>query len=376
VEEEERADEAAGVRITKKKKTKKGKQGGRQAKLTGGATDSGNSFKETRPSPFAEVVTPVIPEFTTERKTAGKGRGRVKSEPKSSTGEVSGGNEKEDPKQKKLKFESSDKTKEEGGGGGKAKKAPTEKPSQAKKRKVKEMVDSFVISSDSEEEVEEREIEKKSLRERIELRKTKATAYKEILSGEESVESKASLKSESDDGGAPPIKKAKLAAGGSKTAVPTGESVEIDEVSSETTKGAEGAKSKKTAPKPDKGAGVKGKGKKEPAGSKSTAAKLTAKPAAKPSKAGARKATSSSSGSSSGEKKKQGKVTLAKKRVVSHDFVSDEESDYSIESGPGSDSLALPSKKVATEAATSRPQRGQRVKYNVISDSDDSDFMA
>ncbi|CAI8023294.1 DNA topoisomerase 2-beta [Geodia barretti] len=372
VEEEERADEAAGARITKKKKTK-GKQGGRQAKL---ATDSGNSFKETRPSPFAELVAPVIPEFSTERKTAGKGRGRVKSEPKTSTGEVSGGNEKEDPKQKKLKFESSDKTKEEGEGGGKAKKAPTEKPSQAKKRKVKEMVDSFVISSDSEEEVEEREMEKKSLHERIELRKTKVAEYKDILSGEESVESEASWKSESDDGGAPPIKKAKLAAGGSKTAVPTGESVEIDEVSSETTEAAEGAKSKKTAPKPDRGAGVKGKGKKESAASKSTAAKLTAKPAAKPSKAGARKATSSSSGSGSGEKKKQGKVTLAKKRVVSHDFVSDEESDYSIESGSGSDSLALPSKKAATEAAKCRPRRGQRVKYNVISDSDDSDFMA
>ena len=344
MEEEERADEAAGARITKKKKTK-GKQGGRQAKL---ATDSGNSFKETRPSPFAELVAPVIPEFSTERKTAGKGRGRVKSEPKTSTCEVSGGNEKEDPKQKKLKFESSDKTKEEGEGGGKAKKAPTEKPSQAKKRKVKEMVDSFVISSDSEEEVEEREMEKKSLRERIELRKTKVADYKDILSGEESVESEASWKSESDDGGAPPIKKAKLAAGGSKTAVLTGESVEIDEVSSETT---EGAKSKKTAPKPDRGAGVKGKGKKESAASKSTAAKLTAKPAAKPSKAGARKATSSSSGSGSGEKKKQGKVTLAKKRVVSHDFVSDEESDYSIESGSGSDSLALPSKKAATEVS-------------------------
>ena len=363
MEEEERAEEAAGARITKKKKKTKSKQGGRQAKLTSGVTDSGNSLKETRPSAFAEAVDPVIPEFTTERKTAGKGRGRVKSEPKSSsaTGEGSGGG-KDDSKQKKLKFESSDKkTKEEGGsGGGKAKKGPAEKPS--KKRKVKELLDSFVISSDSEDEEKDeeeggREIEKKSLHERIELRKTKGTDYKQdILSGEESLESEASWKTESDDGDAPPIKKAKLGPGGSKTVVPTatGESEKIDDdVSGETTKTAEGAKSKKAAVKPGGGVKVTARSKKESAAaSKPAAAKVTTKPTAvKPSKG---KATSSSSGSgSSGEMKKRGKVTLGKKRVMSHDFMSDddEKSDYNIESGSGSDSPTIPAKKVATEVS-------------------------
>ena len=353
VEEEERAEEAAGARITKKKKTNKSKQGGRQAKLTGSSTDSGNSFKETRPSPFAEVVDPVIPEFSTERKTAGKGRGRVKAEPKSATtGEGAG----DDPKQKKLKFEGSDKTKEEGGGGGKAKKAPGEKPSQAKKRKVKEMVDSFIISSDSEEEGEEEgEIEKKSLRERIELRKTKVTHYtEEMLSGEESVESEASWKSGSDDDrDAPPIKKAKLAGGGSKTAVASGETAGKSDIGGETTEAKAEGKTKKTVLKPDGGGETKGKGKKEPTASKPTAAaKPSAKPPSKPSaKGGAGKTTSSSSSGSSGEKKKRGKAVLGRKRVVSHEFFSDDESDYNIESGSGSDSLAVPAKKVATEVS-------------------------
>ena len=347
VEEEEKAEEAAGARITKKKKTK-GKQQGRQAKLTGGATDSGNSFKETRPSPFAEVVDPVIPEFSTEKKTAGKGRGRPKAEPKSAAGEGATAG-KDDPKQNKLNFESSDKDKEEVGGGERAKKAPAEKPSQAKKRKVKEIVDSFIISSSSEEEKEE-EVEKKSLRERIKLRKTKTTDYKEnLLSGEEESEGEVNRKDSLQSGDseidveAPPIKKAKLAAGGSKTAAETGDGAKSDVTSSKTTETKGVGKSNK--PKPDGGAepskGV-GRGKKDPARGKTA----TAKPAAKPStKAGAGKTTSGSSGSS-GEKRKRGKTTQGKKRVA---FVSDEESDYSINSGSGSDSLPLPARKTAAE---------------------------
>ena len=354
MEEEEKAEEAAGARITKKKKAK-GKHG-RQAKLTGGAIDSGNSLKETRPSPFAEVVPPNIPEFTTEKKVAGKGRGRVKSEPKLADGES-------DPKQKKLTFESSDKPKDEGG---KAKKPAVEKPSQAKKRKVKEVVDSFIGSSDSEVEVE---VEKKSLRERIELRKTKTTDYKEVLSGDESVvsvDSEASWRSGSNDDldadVLPAIKKAKLAVGGSKTALATGEGEKVS-AKLDTAETKLDSKSKKPALMIEGGAEPRGpgKGKKETARSKPTTTthkagakptgKLTAKPGAKPStkSGGGTTSSGSGSGSSSGEKKKQGKAVAGKKRVMPRDFESDDELDYSIDSGSGSDSIAIPAKKVATE---------------------------
>ena len=289
MEEEEKAEEAAGARITKKKKAK-GKHGW-QAKLTGGAIDSGNSLKETRPSPFAEVVPPNIPEFTTEKEVVGKGQGRVKSEPKSADGEGA----KDDPKQKKLTFESSDKPKDEGG---KAKKPAVEKPSQAKKRKVKEIVDSFIGSSDSEVEVE---VEKKSLRERIELRKTKMTDYKEVLSGNESavsVDSEASWRSGSDDDldvdVLPAIKKAKLAVGELKTALATGEGEKVN-AKLDTAETKLDSKSKKLALTIEGAAEPRGpgKGKKEAAHFKPTTTtckpgakptgKLTAKPGAKPS---------------------------------------------------------------------------------------------
>ena len=104
VEEEERAEEAAGARITvRKRKGKGGKVAGRQTKLTS-ASDSGNSMKETQPSPFAEVVNPIIPDFCTERKKpVGRGRGKVKSEPQDEGKDAS----KDDPKQTKLPVEAS-----------------------------------------------------------------------------------------------------------------------------------------------------------------------------------------------------------------------------------------------------------------------------
>ena len=78
---------------------------------------------------------------------------------------------------------------------GKSKKTTSKKSdeTQAKKRKVTEMIESFEISSDSggEGEREEEEMEKKSLRERIQRRKTKITDYaEELSSGDESVEKK------------------------------------------------------------------------------------------------------------------------------------------------------------------------------------------
>lgn len=324
MEEEERAEEAAGARITVKKKGK-GKAAGRQTKLTGGS-NTGNSLKETRPSPFAEVVDPVIPEFCTEKKKpAGKGRKRVKAEPKlmDDDGDLGAETSKEDSKQKKLTVESS-KVKLEGGT--KSKKGPAEKSksgaAQAKKRKVKEMLDSFEIGSDGEE--EEEEVEKKSLKERIELRKTKTTDYKEAdFLGDESVESEGSWKIGSDDDfkfGTPSIKKVKVAAGGKTAAASEG-----------------GQKD----PKP-----VGGEGKAKTGVKKTTVTvKPTSKPATKPT---AKKVTSASSSSgSSGEKKKT--VPGKKSRVVSHGFYSDDESDdnISIGSGSGSDSYAPPAKKLA-----------------------------
>ena len=299
MEEEEKAEEAAGARITKKKKKTKGKQG-RQAKLTGGKVDSGNSLKETRPSPFAEVVDPNIPEFCAEKKKpVGRGRGKVKADPDAAA-------DKADPKQKKLKFEG-DKVKEEG-----AEKAAKSGAVQAKKRKVKEVVDSFAISSGSESEGERGA--GKTLRERIELRKTKTADYKKDLSGDESVasvESEGSWKSGSDADidAPPPTKKVKTAA----------------------TKMVQ-----KKDPKSAKEGGKEKKATSKPAPSSKSAA--VAKPA--------KKVTSSSG--SSGEKKK---TVLGKKklRVVSHDFCSDDETDYSIGSGSGSDSISIPAKKKAAK---------------------------
>lgn len=345
---------------------------GRQAKLTGGKTDSGTSLKETQPSPFAEMVAPVIPEFSAEgKKPTGRGRGKVKSEPKAEDVDGTSATTIDDPKQKMLKFEVKDEQQ------GDLKKPPASKPSksgagQAKKRKVKEMLDSFTISSDSDGEGEEEvEIEKKSLRERIELRKAKPTNYKQetVFSGDESiasVESEGSWKSGSESVvDTPPIKKAKTASGAGKGPI------EISEVTS----------------KPPTDKAKPGKDKK----------KVVVPPAAK--KAPARKGASSSG--SSGEKKR--KMLLGKKSRVVACVSSDDESD-NIQSASDSDSFTLPAKKrVATEVhidivhvthkhlsphimlsyfsmmqtVKSRPQRGKRVQYNLISDdSDDSDFMA
>ena len=358
MEEQDKAEEAAGARITKKKT--KGKQG-RQAKLTSGATDTGNSLKETRPSSFAEVVPPIIPEYSTEKKVAGRGRGKVKSEPKSAAGEESGAG-KDDPKQKKLTFESSGKTKEETKSkkaDSKPKKEPAEKPSQSRKRKVKEVVDSFIVSFESELEEEEEEVPKKSLRERVELRKTKTTDYKDVFSGDDSVESEASWRSGGEDveiEASPPMKKAKLAAGGSRTADATGEGVK-NQAKLDSGKNTEPKVETKSNKPALEGAEPKGPGKRKREAKTATAkpvakttAKQTAKQAAKPSTktVGGGKSTGSSSSGSSGEKKK-GKVAVGKKRVVSHDFVSDDELDCNIESGSESDSFVVPAKKVATE---------------------------
>lgn len=319
MEEEEKAEEAAGARITKKKKTK-GKQG-RQAKLTGGTTDSGNSLKETRPSPFAEVIDPIIPEFCAEKKKpVGRGRGKVKSEPKTDKSA-----DKEDPKQKRLKFEDDTDTKE----------VPAEKPTKAgathgKKRKVKELLDSFVIGSSSESEEEEGDVEKKTLKERIELRKTKTADYKEVLSGDNeesvvSVESEGSWKSGSDVdvNTPPPIKKIKTA------------TTEVLQKKDHKPTKAVGKKKKPTT--------------KPPLVTKS--ATVTTKPAV------SKKVGSSSSSGSSGEKKKTVLGKKSRRVVSSHDLCSDDETDYSIDSGSGSDSITIPAKKkAATEVCTSYHQ--------------------
>ena len=316
VEEEERAEEAAGARITvRKRKGKGGKVAGRQAKLTG-ASDSGNSMKETQPSPFAEVVDPVIPEFCTERKKpVGRGRGKVKSEPQVEGKDTS----EDDPKQTKLPVEVS-KVKVEG----KSKKTTSEKSgvAQAKKRKVTEMLESFEISSgEGEGEGEEEEIEKKSLRERIQLRKTKITDYTEaVCSGAESAGSEYDWKSRSDDEfgvDTAPIKKAKTAGGGGKSSEVPVEGGPKD-------------------PQP-----VLGEGTTMEESKKTDVAAKPKQPASKPA-AKSRKVASlaSSSTESSGEKK----TVLGKKsRVVVHDLHSDEESDDDISSG--SNSYAPPTKK-------------------------------
>ena len=81
MEEQEKEEEAAGARITVKRKKSKGKTTGRQTKLMGDSGSS-NSLKETRPSPFAEVVDPVIPGFCAKKRAVGKCCGRVKAKPK------------------------------------------------------------------------------------------------------------------------------------------------------------------------------------------------------------------------------------------------------------------------------------------------------
>ena len=315
VEEEERAEEAAGARITKKKKTKGGKAGGgRQAKLTGGVSSgASNSLTETRPSPFAEIVDPVIPEFTLERKKpTGKGRGRVKAEPKDEESN-------DDPKQQKLTFKGDElKVK---GGDEPAKKAQKKTATQTtKKRKVKELLDSFEISS-SEEEGEEGEL---NLRERIEKRKTKSASYKEaVRSGDESVESEGSWKSGSDDSfdDTPPIKKAKVVAGGKKTAEAVSKDLKL------VSKPKPAGKEKKVVIKPP----------------------VSSKAKASPKKV------------SSGEKKTQKTTQLGKKpRVVSHDVYSDDESIEEIDSASESDSIAVPAKKrPATEVSHQSPRAWQ-----------------
>ena len=64
----ERNEEAAGAMISIKKPKSKGKTLGRQTKLPGAGK---NSLKQTKPSPFAETVNPVIPEFNANPKKPG-----------------------------------------------------------------------------------------------------------------------------------------------------------------------------------------------------------------------------------------------------------------------------------------------------------------
>lgn len=81
MEAAERDEEEAGAKITvKKKKAGKGKSSFRQTKLAAGGEK--NSLEVTKPSPFAEGIDPVIPEFNANpKKTGGGGRKRpVKAE--------------------------------------------------------------------------------------------------------------------------------------------------------------------------------------------------------------------------------------------------------------------------------------------------------
>ena len=79
MEQLEQEEAAAGSIIAVKKKKGKGKSTGRQTKLTSVAGVSTNSFKVTQPSPFAEAIDPVIPEFNAQPKKASGGRGRGKA---------------------------------------------------------------------------------------------------------------------------------------------------------------------------------------------------------------------------------------------------------------------------------------------------------
>lgn len=68
----EREEEEAGAKIVvKKKKAGKGKSSFRQTKLVAGGEK--NSLEVTKPSPFAEGIDPVIPEFNANPKKAGGG---------------------------------------------------------------------------------------------------------------------------------------------------------------------------------------------------------------------------------------------------------------------------------------------------------------
>ena len=78
MEQLELQEEVAGAMITVKKRKGKGKTTGRQTKLTSGAGASSNSLKITRPSPFAEAIDPVVPDFNAEPKKGSSGRGRGK----------------------------------------------------------------------------------------------------------------------------------------------------------------------------------------------------------------------------------------------------------------------------------------------------------
>ena len=76
----EREEAAVGSMITVKKKKGKGKTTGRQTKLTTSTAGvSTNSFKVTQPSPFAEAIDPVVPEFNAQPKKVSGGRGRGKA---------------------------------------------------------------------------------------------------------------------------------------------------------------------------------------------------------------------------------------------------------------------------------------------------------
>ena len=128
----ERQEEKEGASITVKKKTK-GK-GGRQAKLTGSitcgwvcsvhytsmvifflvATGKSNSLSVTKPSAFAEVIDPIIPEFCAVKKEKGvkakkpkidPGQCKLEFQPSSETG-----GDKDDPGQCKMEFQPSSET--------------------------------------------------------------------------------------------------------------------------------------------------------------------------------------------------------------------------------------------------------------------------
>lgn len=73
----EMEEEEAGAKImVKKKKAGKGKSSFRQTKLATGGEK--NSLEVTKPSPFAEGIDPVIPEFNANpKKAGGGGRKRV-----------------------------------------------------------------------------------------------------------------------------------------------------------------------------------------------------------------------------------------------------------------------------------------------------------
>ena len=91
----EKEEEASGIAIASKKKSAKSKTG-RQAKMTAtGSLTTSKPSLVTKPSAFAEIVAPIIPEFCAEKPKKKPGRATKK--------------EKEDPTQTKLEFTSEDK---------------------------------------------------------------------------------------------------------------------------------------------------------------------------------------------------------------------------------------------------------------------------